>query len=105
MTLLETISQLLVEELETFKEQIDRLEKVSENLKDVRIKADSSAIEKLLSEHLKIVIERSNEQQTQLENMHKKLKSARLYPNWLIVLTLLLFLSMAFLIGYLILFH
>lgn len=105
MTRLETISQLLVEELETFKEQIDRLEKVSENLKDVRIKADSSAIEKLLSEHLKIVIERSNEQQTQLENMHKKLKSARLYPNWLIVLTLLLFLSMAFLIGYLILFH
>jgi hypothetical protein len=105
MTLLETISQLLVEELETFKEQIDRLEKVSDNLKDVRIKADSSAIEKLLSEHLKIVIERSNEQQTQLENMHKKLKSARLYPNWLIVLTLLLFLSMAFLIGYLILFH
>jgi hypothetical protein len=105
MTLLETISQLLVEELETFKEQIDRLEKVSENLKDVRIKADSSAIEKLLSEHLKIVIERSNEQQTQLENMHNRIKSAKLYPNWLIVLTLLLFLSMAFLIGYLLLFH
>lgn len=105
MTLLETISQLLVEELETFKEQIDRLEKVSENLKDVRVKADSSAIEKLLSEHLKIVIERSNEQQTQLENMHNRIKSAKLYPNWLIVLTLLLFLSMAFLIGYLLLFH
>ncbi|AEE19098.1 hypothetical protein JM84_0548 [Dokdonia sp. Hel_I_63] len=105
MTRLETISQLLVEELETFKEQIDRLEKVSENLKDVRVKADSSAIEKLLSEHLKIVIERSNEQQTQLENMHNRIKSAKLYPNWLIVLTLLLFLSMAFLIGYLLLFH
>ena len=105
MTRLETISQLLVEELETFKEQIDRLEKVSENLKDVRVKADSSAIEKLLSEHWKIVIERSNEQQTQLENMHNRIKSAKLYPNWLIVLTLLLFLSMAFLIGYLLLFH
>jgi len=105
MTRLETISQLLVEELQTFKEQIDRLEKVSENLKDVSIKADSSTIEKLLSEHLKIVIERLNEQRTQLENMHNRIKSAKLYPNWLIVLTLLLFLSMAFLIGYLFLFH
>lgn len=105
MTRLETISQLLVEELETFKEQIDRLEKVSENLKDVRIKADSSAIERLMRDHLEKIEVESKAQYTQLEDLHKKLKSARLYPNWLIILTLLLFLSMAFLIGYLILFH
>lgn len=104
MTRLETISQLLVEELQTFKEQIDRLEKVSENLKDVRIKADSSIIEKLVREHQEKITAESKAQHTQLEDLHKKLKSAKLYANWLIVLTLLLFLSMAFLIGYLILF-
>lgn len=105
MTKLETISQLLVEELQTFKEQVDRLETVSKNLNDVNIKADSSTIEKLLSEYLEIANKRSNEQQTQLEDMHKRLKSGRLYSNWLIILALLLFLSMALLIGYLFLFH
>lgn len=105
MTRLETISQLLVEELHTFKEQIDRLEKVSENLKDVIIKADSSTIENMLNEHLETIKTQSKAQQTQLQDLHKKVKSARLYPNWLIVLALLLFLSMALLIGYLLLSH
>lgn len=105
MTRLETISQLLVEELQTFKEQIDRLEKVSENLKDVRIKADSSTIEKLISLHLEKIKAESKAQHTQLEDLNKKLKSAKLYPSWLIFLTLLFFLSMAFLICYILLFH
>ena len=105
MTRLEIISQLLVEELQTFKEQVDRLETISKNLNDVNIKADSSIIELLLREHLDILNKKSNEQQTQLEEMNKRLKSARLYPNWLIILALLNFLSMALLIGYLLLSH
>lgn len=105
MTKLEIISQLLVEELQTFKEQVDRLETISKNLNDVNIKADSSVIEQLLREHLDITNKVSNEQRTQLEDMRNRIKSAGLYPNWLIILVLLLFLSMALLIGYLFLFH
>lgn len=105
MTRLETISELLVEELHTFEEQVKKLEKVSKELRDVSIKADSSKIELFIKEHLKTITIRSIEQDATMKNISEKIINAKLYPNWLIILTLLLFLSMAFLIIYLLLFH
>ena len=103
MTKLELLSELLVEELHSFKEEVNRLERIEKSLKSTAIKADSTQIEKLIEEHLR----KLNAHQTaELENRKEILKlirHSRTIPNWLIILALLLFLSQAFAIIYLLL--
>ena len=103
MTKLELISELLVEELHSFKLEVSRLELIEKNLKKTRIKADSSQIEKLIEEHLKKLHIDQTAQQENRKEILKRIKNSRTVPNWLIVLALLLFLSQAFSIVYLLL--
>ncbi|RXG29925.1 DUF6730 family protein [Leeuwenhoekiella marinoflava] len=103
MTKLELISELLVEELHSFKLEVSRLELIEKNLKKTRIKADSSQIEKLVEEHLKKLHIDQKAQQENRKEILKRIKHSRTVPNWLIVLALLLFLSQAFSIVYLLL--
>ena len=103
MTKLELISELLVEELHSFKEEVDRLENIEKSLKSTAIKADSTQIEKLIKEHLrKLHIDQTAQQENRKEILNR-IKHSRTIPNWLIVLVLLLFLSQAFAIVYLLL--
>ncbi|MAW96449.1 MULTISPECIES: DUF6730 family protein [unclassified Leeuwenhoekiella] len=103
MTKLELLSELLVEELHSFKQEVTRLEQIEKNLKKTTITADSTHIEKLIEEHLR----KLNAHQTaELENRNKILKlirHSRNIPNWLTILAFLLFLSQAFAIIYLLL--
>ena len=103
MTKLELISELLVEELHSFKEEVNRLERIEKSLKSTAIKADSTQIENLIEEHLR----KLNAHQTaELENRKEILKlirQSRTIPNWLIIIALLLSLSHAFGIIYLLL--
>ncbi|WP_416441371.1 DUF6730 family protein [Leeuwenhoekiella sp. A16] len=103
MTKLELISELLVEELHSFKEEVDRLENIEKSLKSTAIKADSTQIEKLIKEHLrKLHIDQTAQQENRKEILNR-IKHSRTIPNWLIILALLLFLSQAFAIVYLLL--
>jgi len=101
MTKLEMISELLVEELQTFKEQIGLLEKVDKNLRDVRIKADSTRVEQLIERYLCEQGKRDDSLLSRIEQIESKVRAARTIPNWLIIPVLILFLSMAFVIVYL----
>ncbi|WP_416444501.1 DUF6730 family protein [Leeuwenhoekiella sp. A16] len=103
MTKLEILSELLVEELHSFKEEINRLEKIEKNLKSTAIKADSTQIEKLIAEHLRKLEVDQTAQQEKREEILRMIKHSRTIPNWLIVLSLILFLSQAFAIVYLLL--
>ncbi|MFD2826667.1 DUF6730 family protein [Leeuwenhoekiella polynyae] len=103
MTKLELISELLVEELYSFKEEVNSLEKIEKKLKSTAIKADSTQIEKLVEEHLRnLHLEQTTQQENQ-EEILKLTKHSRTIPNWLLVLVLLLFLSQAFALIYLLL--
>ena len=101
MTKLELLSELLVEELHSFKVEVNRLEKIEKSLKSTAIKADSTQIEKLIEEHLRKLHVDQTAQQGTREEILKKIKHSRVIPNWLITLVLLLFLSQAFSIIYL----
>tara|TARA_R110002012_G_scaffold253877_1_gene432929 strand:- start:30697 stop:31011 length:315 start_codon:yes stop_codon:yes gene_type:complete len=103
MTKLELISELLVEELHSFKEEVNRLERIEKSLKSTAIKADSTQIEKLVEEHLRNLHVDQTTQQENQEEILKRIKHARTIPNWLLILALLLFLSQAFCIIYLLL--
>ncbi|RXG13308.1 hypothetical protein DSM03_104119 [Leeuwenhoekiella aestuarii] len=103
MTKLELLSELLVEELHSFKQEVTRLEQIEKNLKNTTIKADSTNIEKLIEEHLRKLNAHQSAQQKNQEEIVKRIKHSRTIPNWLIILALFLFLSQAFAIIYLLL--
>ena len=105
MTKLEILSELLVEELHSFKEEVNRLEKIEKSLKDTSIKADSTQIEKLIADHFRKLEVDQTAQQENREEILKIIKHSRTIPNWLIVLVLILilFLSQAFAVVYLLL--
>ena len=103
MTKLELISELLVEELHSFREEVDRLENIEKSLKSTAIKADCTQIEKLIEEHLRKLKVDQTAQQENRKELLKRIRHARAIPNWLIILALLLFLSQAFAIVYLLL--
>ncbi|WP_442846256.1 DUF6730 family protein [Leeuwenhoekiella sp. H156] len=103
MTKLELISELLVEELHSFKEEVNRLERIEKSLKSTAIKSDSTQIEKLIDEHLRNLHLYQSAQQENQEEILKRIRQSRTIPNWLIILALLLFLSQAFAIIYLLL--
>tara|TARA_R110002020_G_scaffold404266_1_gene614326 strand:+ start:1785 stop:2099 length:315 start_codon:yes stop_codon:yes gene_type:complete len=103
MTKLEILSELLVEELHSFKEEVNRLEKIEKNLKSTAIKADSTQIEKLIAEHLRKLEVDQTAQQEKREEILRMIKYSRTIPNWLIILVVILFLSQAFALIYLLL--
>ena len=103
MTKLEHLSELLVEELHSFKQEVNRLERIEKGLKSTSIKADSTQIEKMIDSHLrKLKLDLISQQENRKELL-SKIKRTRTIPNWLIILALLLFLSEAFCIVFLLL--
>ena len=103
MTKLELLSELLVEELHSFKAEVNRLERIEKSLKSTAIKADSTQIEKLIEEHLRNLHVDQTAQQENRKELLKRIKHSRTIPNWLLVIVLLLFLSQAFCIVFLLL--
>jgi len=103
MTKLELISELLVEELHSFKEEVNRLERIEKNLKSTVIKADSTQIEKLIEAHLRNLQLNQSAQQENQEEILKLIRHSRTIPNWLITIALVLFLSQAFAVVFLLL--
>ncbi|MDW5290927.1 DUF6730 family protein [Formosa sp. PL04] len=101
MTKLEIISELLVEELHEFKNQAQRVEQVSKILNDVRIKADTTEIILILQEFTKKQEQVQTLQKEQHKELLERLRNARVIPNWLLILVTVFFISLAFIIGYL----
>ena len=103
MTKLEHLSELLVEELHSFKQEVNRLERIEKGLKSTSIKADSTQIEKMIDSHLrKLKLDLISQQENRKELL-RKIKRTLTIPNWLVILALLLFLSQAFCIIFLLL--
>tara|TARA_B100000378_G_scaffold229741_1_gene194436 strand:- start:195 stop:506 length:312 start_codon:yes stop_codon:yes gene_type:complete len=102
MTKLEHLSELLVEELHSFKQEVNRLERIEQGLKSTS-QADSSQIEKMIDSYLrKLELDQISQQKNRKELL-TKIKHTRTIPNWLVILALLLFLSQAFCIVFLLL--
>ncbi|WP_350290682.1 DUF6730 family protein [uncultured Croceitalea sp.] len=86
MKKMEEIMELLTEEIESFHKSINKLEALSKNFRDLKIKADASSIEYQIKDFTKEqrkVIEIFEEKTTGIE---QKMKSARITPNWLATL-------------------
>ncbi|MDE3740215.1 DUF6730 family protein [Maribacter polysaccharolyticus] len=85
MTKLEELTALLVNELNDFNKGIERLEKISEQLKDTKIKMDVTEYKAITEEHQKEMASQLNSIASFEKRFNDKIEQAKIYPNWAVV--------------------
>ncbi|WP_340063952.1 DUF6730 family protein [Ascidiimonas aurantiaca] len=89
MATMKEYMEVLTSEMEAFRSDVDRLEKINDQLKDTEVSIDVKEIKALLKEH-QAGLERQSEQQ---ERFHAKMESlfqrAGVYPKWAIIVFIL----------------
>jgi hypothetical protein len=78
---LDEVMELLHDELDGFNKSIDKLEKLTQNTDNIKIKADTSGIEYLLKEHLRTEKERNDRLQETIRGFEKQLSKSRVIPK------------------------
>lgn len=78
---LDEVMELLHDELDEFNHAINKLEQLTQNVENIKIKADTSAIEYRLQEHLKTEKETNHKTQEAIRNIEKQLSKARVIPK------------------------
>ena len=85
MAKIEEITELLTNELNSFKEDVEKLEKINEKLQATKLKVDVQELRSLLQEHER-KIERTLESQEHIYNRFEGLLSnAKIYPKWAVI--------------------
>ncbi|MGS2761826.1 DUF6730 family protein [Sinomicrobium sp. M5D2P9] len=82
---LEEIAELLTEEIHGFNVSIDRLEGLSEYLRDIKVKADATEVKHLLKEHLNKHQELQSHHDENLTEVYKAVKGTYRLPRWLVI--------------------
>ncbi|TMM51529.1 hypothetical protein FEE95_21820 [Maribacter algarum] len=86
MKKMEEMMELLTEEIEGFHKSIEKLETLSKNFKDLKLKADTSRIENYIKGLTKEQKHAMTIYKEKAMEIKKGLKSARIIPNWLATL-------------------
>lgn len=93
--------ELLTDEINGFQKSIEKLEGLSKNLNEVKVKVDSSNIEYHIKEHLRKQENVQSRNHRTLNEINQKLKRSKLIPKWLLVLFLSVLMILSMTIGYL----
>lgn len=101
MKRMDEIMELLTEEINDFHKSIEKLEGLSKNLNEIKVKADTSNMEYYLKEHLRKQERIQSQNQRTLKELNQKLKRSKLVPKWLLVLFLSVLMMLTIVIGYL----
>ncbi len=78
---LDEVMELLTDELDGFNTSLDKLQKLTENVDNIKIVPDTAPIEFLLKEHLRAEQAQSSRIKEALEEINKKLSNARVVPK------------------------
>lgn len=98
---MDEIMELLTEEINDFHKSIEKLEGLSKNLNEVRVKADTSNMEYHLKEYVRRQERIQSQNQQTLKELNQKLKRTKLFPKWLLILFLSVLMMLTIVIGYL----
>jgi len=99
---LDEVMELLTDELDGFNTSIKRLESLTENVENIKIKPDTSEIEKMLIEHLELQKQNNLKLKESLQNIEQRIAKARLVPKvqlwlhysiWFVTLVIIGYLS------------
>lgn len=78
---LDEIMELLTDELDGFNKGIDRLERLGRSMDDIKVVSDTTAIERLLQEHLDRERAKAERLQECLQAITEQISKARLVPR------------------------
>ncbi len=85
MTKLEELTALLVNEIDDFKNGVEKLEKINDQLNDTKIKMDLSEYKTILFSHQKEMTSHLKAIERFENRFNNKINQAKIYPNWAVV--------------------
>lgn len=89
MTKLEELTALLVNELTDFKNDVEKLEKINGQIKDTKIKMDLAEYKTIIESHQKQMISCIKAMENFEIRFENKIKNAKIYPTWAVVVFIL----------------
>jgi hypothetical protein len=78
---LDEVMELLTDELDGFNKSIIRLEKLTQNVENIKVMPDTSEIERLLREHLNSEKVNTERLQESVQDIRSQISKARLVPK------------------------
>ena len=85
MTKLEELSALLVNEIDDFKNSVEKLEEINKQLNDTKIKMDLSEYKTIIFSHQKEMASHLKAIERFENRFNNKINQAKIYPNWAVV--------------------
>ena len=85
MNKLETITQLLVNELTDFEANVKRLENGLQRAEDLKVKFDLAPIDNLVSELKSFQQKETEDREAYVNRLNRKLENAKIYPKWAVI--------------------
>lgn len=85
MTKLEELTALLVQEIDDFNRDIDRLEKIGTKLNTTKIKMDVAEYKSIIETHQQQMASHLKAIERFEDRFDRKMKEAKIYPNWAVV--------------------
>ncbi|MCB0458531.1 MAG: hypothetical protein KDC74_00745 [Flavobacteriaceae bacterium] len=82
---IEEITELLTNELNAFKEDVEKLEQLNEKLQATKLKIDVKELRSLLHEHERKIDRTLDSQQRIFNRFEGLLKNAKIYPTWAVI--------------------
>lgn len=98
---LDEVMELLTDELDGFNTSINRLERLAQNVENIKIQPDTSEIERMLLEHLELEKQNNLKLQESVQHMEKRISKARLVPKIQLWLHYSIWFATVLIIGYL----
>lgn len=100
MTKLEELTNLLVNEIDDFKKDVEKLEIINNQLKDTKIKVDLTEYKSIIDSHQQ-QMEVYKRTFKDFENrFNNKINQAKIYPNWAVVVFIICIVVTAVLVSY-----
>ena len=93
--------ELLTDELDGFNTSINRLERLAQNVENIKIQPDTSEIERMLLEHLELEKQNNLKLEESVYHIKKRIAKARLVPKVQLWLHYSIWLVTFIIIGYL----
>ena len=79
---LDEVMELLTDELDGFNKALDKLQRLTKNVEDIRILPDTSEIEKLMENHLQHEKEKTLKLQESVRLLKERLAKASVISKW-----------------------
>lgn len=87
MTKLEELTALLVNEINDFKNGVEKLDKINDRLGNTKIKIDLAEYKVIIESHQQKMAAHTDI----LERFEKQLKNAKIYPSWAVIVFIFCF--------------